>query len=954
MWGRRHERQCRPSRDNAVKNFSFLLFLLFPLSVVLGGELAVPVVEGSEGKRAFNELGAFYRSYEDPGKKLDYLAALRHLQSEDGAVRARAGRYLLALFKQSHADEANGRAPWSEEAGPGVRYSSMAREFRDQLALSFGMRAAAPEALEATRWLLEEETVAANQIAGLKVLRRIRVPETAAIFKQLLAQPHPNGAVAAGVIEEVGKRRLGALAPEIRRLCTHYRTAVRQAARAAAPRLGIHRVPEFKPEDAFTPWLDAALKRIAAMVYPPIPKDAKWVRIRTTDPRHVEEGRTAEELSGWLLGGPGEKDLRVVDCFGRELHVAARDTTVELRTLSDGAQALRAEVDRLAKQGLPLPLDVEEDEDPADVEPRARVVWPSDSQHAYTRPPWPQHPATDLRVALVGAWCYVRGHRRAAARLLFPPLDELEDDRWLVEGVRDQLAGHYWEDRRYCWHTGYQQEILERHRHADYEAVLAYADHLSKPAFEGHIYQGWAKALAAGLRQRRRELGALSLPEHAKWDALKEKLSRREQIELLVSRIVLMNGDQWIRRRGATSYHSGSTLVLIGDDKSKVINPFRRLVNMKLTVGDLPALVPFLADDTPMPARRPHECPAKWNSVGSAVAEIVNEVACHDLSGLAAYYRLGEAGKKRHLDRIVAWCKARADRTERQVLTERIEKESDWDELRDLVDRTYKLGGIDLVPLVLRREADFPKQQRFIVELCYCIAGARVVPQARRWLKDKETGVRFWAALILLKHGDRATLEALAELKAITEARQGAGWAAYALEDLLETQREEAIALACTMLEQADFSPHDEPALHRLFLAGRQECLDYLLRTLDSPKITGSVTGEWQGKEVTRPTGPADHVAHSILHWRTGHFEYDELAPADVRRRKREDLKAWLRQQFALIKAGKKPQMDPYVNPMDLTYYWWAMRPERNKRARQLLPGNPRIRRTTAIVEDRQ
>ena len=61
----------------------------------------------------------------------------------------------------------------------------------------------------------------------------MKVPRSVEIFKGLLTQPHPNADVVKGIIEEAAQRKLAELAPDIQRLCNHYRTAVREAARNA-------------------------------------------------------------------------------------------------------------------------------------------------------------------------------------------------------------------------------------------------------------------------------------------------------------------------------------------------------------------------------------------------------------------------------------------------------------------------------------------------------------------------------------------------------------------------------------------------------------------------------------------------------------------------------------------------------------------------------------------------
>ena len=110
-----------------------------------------PSGDGPEGKRAFRDLGSFYKDDTHPPSFRDELD---QLADPDSAIRTSAGRYLLALFKQSQEDEKNGRTEWQTDGSWGGGASSQAREFRQQLAAAFGEKAGGPEALAALLWLI--------------------------------------------------------------------------------------------------------------------------------------------------------------------------------------------------------------------------------------------------------------------------------------------------------------------------------------------------------------------------------------------------------------------------------------------------------------------------------------------------------------------------------------------------------------------------------------------------------------------------------------------------------------------------------------------------------------------------------------------------------------------------------------------------------------------------------
>ncbi|HEV3027281.1 MAG TPA: hypothetical protein VG457_06885, partial [Planctomycetota bacterium] len=271
-----------------------------PLPAEKQDPVDAPAVEGPEGERAFRDLEEYYR---DPSKIPGHAAALQELGADDPAVRRSAGRYLLALLRQMTSDETNGRASWTATGFWGGGSESPSRSFRKTVADALALQARGDECLDAIEWLLNGEKLAEHHVAGLLALQRIESPRSAGILKALLQDPHPNGEVLAGALHEAGRRGLKELAPRVVPLLTHYRTAVRAAAREVAPALGIVDLPAFVPEEAITPALARMLLSFTEMVSSPIPEKAPWCRfVVTHPPSQPGKEPQVEEFSGWFVG----------------------------------------------------------------------------------------------------------------------------------------------------------------------------------------------------------------------------------------------------------------------------------------------------------------------------------------------------------------------------------------------------------------------------------------------------------------------------------------------------------------------------------------------------------------------------------------------------------------------------------------------------------------------------
>jgi hypothetical protein len=609
-----------PLRWSVLPVFLFAAF-------AAAGEGLKPMTDGAEGKRAFDDLAAYYANRKS---EVPYKQAITDLAAP-GAKAKTAAAYLTALFKQLFADESNGRAPWQRTPFFGGNPICDAREFRKVLAQAFAKDAQGDAALDPVLWLIESEKDPKNQAAAMEVLKRIKGGRATETLKKLLEPPHPNAAIAKGVIDEIGERGLRELAPCIAQLCQHYRASIREAARAVATKLGNAKVPDYKPENAFTPWLESQLKDIAAMVPTEIPKDAAWMHFTTAAAGGPFENN---EFSGWKIG---EKDgkLTVLDYFGAEVQLD-KSVKASPRTLAEEVKAL---------------LDIRASNDIKCLSRGGTGTQQFESASGFVTVP----------EALVAAWCYARGDKANATALLFPRIDATGDDRWIGWATRDMLG------------TLYQHEMLNAFSHGrDYARALALAQQLAKPVFNDCNGQARAKALAEQLAKRGDDFKTFTLPEAQKWAEQKKNLKREEQIKYLVEHLRLLNCIQ-MGQPGDVSYPD-EQYAKPNRQGGKVINPYVELQGLKLDLADLPTLAPFVADETFMPTFsywRDFHPKRTLHQVNWAVAELMNETAKRDLADLRNFSGGDEAGKKKHVDKILEWCKANAGKTRDQLTDER-------------------------------------------------------------------------------------------------------------------------------------------------------------------------------------------------------------------------------------------------------------------------------------------
>ncbi len=314
---------------------SCVLVFAFGQHLLAASETAGPVMDGPEGQLAFDGLTAFYAGKGAP----DASQAMRDLNSTDADIRGVAGKYLLALFRQSMADESDGRSQLQQTPFWGGGGRSPARDFRRQLASEFSS-ASAHDALGAALWLVNENPDAQNAIHGSQVLCRIRSPRSEDLFQEILTRPHPCPGVLENVLDEVGERKLTELRTAVETLFNHFRSAVRDAARKTAALLGTTEFSDFDPSKALTPWLDEQIHQIDSMVMTKISEKASWIRVgQINDDQHREFHHEATETFGWLLS-EDESSIHVLTWHNQEAEFQKASVKTAPVELADTAKML--------------------------------------------------------------------------------------------------------------------------------------------------------------------------------------------------------------------------------------------------------------------------------------------------------------------------------------------------------------------------------------------------------------------------------------------------------------------------------------------------------------------------------------------------------------------------------------------------------------------------------------
>jgi hypothetical protein len=886
-----------------------------------------PAVDTPVGRRVFADLAAYYAARE-AGKyernMVPYKEMAGRLSSREPAERKAAGDYLFALCLQTAADDRSGRAPRPHGHKLGGGPDDYGAEMRGWMASEISDAAfhgTGEDALEAARWLYKYDTWPEHREAGAEALTRIRTPEADKLFLEMIEKPEGHFGILTLALKQAAERKLGEATDEIRPLCRHYNASVRQAALAAASRLGLKDVGRYDPRTDLGPRIEPWLRTLLTVLPERVPPDAQWRRF-TVPARRYSRWATGEpkdmEVCGWLISEDGG-DYRVIDWTGRPGTWSRKEAQARPDSLAEFAERIVEIREKFNAS--------QDGEEKARLQERMGVRTFMMSSAST----WPG----SIPEVLAAAWSLERGDRRTCARLMIPLMKDVSDEQKFLDYLRDKLAVEI--DKR----------MLAKFTARDYGEALRLAKLLAAPYFDGFDHQDRAKGLAATLPQRSEDFKALALVSPQAWQALKKQYGRDRQIEYLAGRLRLINATQ-CSIPGGIDYSDTQHLPedgaagrkkqaesLFFPEGPQAINPYCELLRLNLTGAEMLHLVPYLESPDYILAydlyRFIPQNPWQLHKVSWVVASILNTVSQQELVDVAILEGQSQEARKQHIDRIRKWCAAHAAATHADHLAQTIREAKEWQDVRMGFWGLLELDEERAVKLIVARCDGEPPRKPDLARLLCLLDRKAYLPRARQWMQDEGEETRFWGALLVLKHAGPKNPEGL-DIVLVQLAKEIEGNDALGRDHVSERDPEGLVDAAieplaaiddprvrkffstyCGARPYRDFEPSSN-TLQRLFLAGYDSTLDRLLFHL------GDTTPRHKGSKEPR----SDAWLWWLSCWRYKSpppYLYDP--PEEKRAEAYADLKRWLGTQFRLIKEGKPSE----VIKEDLHLPWgeWKM-----------------------------
>lgn len=468
----------------------------------------------------------------------------------------------------------------------------------------------------------------------------------------------------------------------------------------------------------------------------------------------------------------------------------------------------------------------------------------------------------------------------------------------------------------------------------DYEKAITYGNHLSKDVFKGYLYYQDIIALTQQLKTRKEDFKTFCLPRSPEWDSLKLKLARSQQIKYLADRLRLINCIQPGQPAGI-SYTMFQYAVPMAQSRElkfsyweysaqyNVINPYNELVNMKLSPLELQQLLPYLLEDTYIPAYtyfRDFMQDRTLHKLSRVINDLLFDIAKKHFLDLEAFDRMTPKQKEVAVADIKKWCIANdtlpaAERTKMIMMTT-----NEWAEfeksLKDARDNKYDY----ILPVIEKRFNSFterflwPTSNGVMAQTMFELGDTSNIKTVMIWNRDStDNWVLLWSSLFLMKYDKENHNNALGKLEKLLKTCDGVSYYPHALEMLLTINSERTRKMAEGIMDKERFQSmiywgNNLNAVKMLLQARNDYTFNFLDKQLKHCLEDEEYVRDKPDNQLFFTQCDAYITAVDAL--RSQAITYDLRWDKAKRVKYIEDLVFWFGQNYRLYKEGKLHKLD--------------------------------------------
>ena len=275
---------------------------------------------------------------------------------------------------------------------------------------------------------------------------------------------------------------------------------------------------------------------------------------------------------------------------------------------------------------------------------------------------------------------------------------------------------------------------------------------------------------------------------------------------------------------------------------------------VELTIADIPMLAPYLKDDyyeLIVSFWRDFAADRYLGTTRGDVGQIIDGLAHADICQMEKFSAMSDAEQDEQIKKIIAWAEANKNKTDEQLVIERVQAEidhkADWRQVEGYVEQLAKAKNPRALGFVEHYLAD-PNQDAWSVPTMLddvqLLDKEKAVGWARKFLAHKDARLRLHSALMVLEAGDKqAAIPIIATTLPVGSEREFGTLAYKAANELLDIATPDANSAAATILTNPDFHRPDPfedfqnasrpKIIARLAKAGHPEGFKIYLTLLD-------------------------------------------------------------------------------------------------------------------------
>jgi len=465
----------------------------------------------------------------------------------------------------------------------------------------------------------------------------------------------------------------------------------------------------------------------------------------------------------------------------------------------------------------------------------------------------------------------------------------------------------------------------------DYPKAITFGEHLSGSVFNGYLYQKDAITLTRQLKNNLEDFKTFRLPDSLEWNALKQKLDRKDQILYLADRLRLLNCIQPGQPAGISydmyqfsipcTEAAKLNISYWGPNaKYSVINPFIELLKLKLNLNETTFLLPYLLTDTYIASYNYHRdfFPERnLHKLSWVIHDLIFEITNNSFFDRELFDSLTLDKKKTAIEGLKKWCDSNAALSREDLIINVLKTSNRWYDFRRALEIAQQQRYDSLLPVIVTRYNDFkdfysPVHKYAISEAMFELGNEKYIGTVRKWSKDTTSiEVNLWTSMFLIKYDKDSYEPAMKELETVLRQCDGVAYYPHAMDLLLSLSDKRALKLAEGILNKSGFQQliywdYYENFIRKLLLAKSDYTFNFLSVKLDAYTADKLKNLHKDNDQMLTENDSYVLAVDELKNDTPGYYN------STTNTSKLEYIKAldkWFKTQYALLKAGKSNEL---------------------------------------------